>query len=124
MVEDPIIVNVCKLYNHIQDASSDILNLYTIKCTNQLASEVSLHLQLTNSGHHLQLRTIVIVTEESRLNKHDSANIVHNNLSGKIVISAVSTIELLLWFRLRSLYLVSGPINCRYTPPGETKFLE
>ena len=45
MEEDPIIVNVCKLYNHIQDASSDILNLYTIKCKSQLASEVSLHLQ-------------------------------------------------------------------------------
>ena len=70
-------------------------------------------LSISYFGHHLKLSAIVVVPEKTRPNKNDSAIVVYNNLSGKIMISTMPTVEMLLWFRLRSLNLVSRSIYCR-----------
>ena len=59
----------------------------------------------------MQLGAIVVVSQESRLNKDNISLIIHYNLGREIVVSSMFAIEILLRLNLRSLNSVTGPVN-------------
>ena len=71
-------------------------------------------LSRSNHRHYLKLTIVIVMTQERRFNIYNIGDVILYNFSGKIAVSAIATIKILLTFSLWSLSCMMLSINYSY----------